>query len=132
METPTTTPANNSTATRSINATNLSMDDHIDRLCAMTSEAALQDARLGGYNIEQLKAMATHINIPKSQPKASLIEAIKLKRQNQNRLEIVLRANDEEEGGSFRKDKNTFPRLCNILMSMPDALARSAMLANRV
>ena len=57
-----------------------------------------------------------------------LIKAIKAKCKNKELLKAI---ESEEEPGLFRKDKNSFPRLCNFLMQYPDALQRSALLGNR-
>ena len=39
---------------------------------------------------------------------------------------------EKERSGTYRHDKNTFPRLVNLVMRYPDALQRSSALATRM
>ena len=61
--------------------------------------------------------------------------------ENRNRLDLIEESDlvndnddlegedhDEEGTGLFRKDTNTFPRICNILFSNEDALMRNSLL----
>lgn len=100
----------------------------IERLCAMDEKTAYGHRGKSGFNIEKLKSMAVFLNIKKSQSKKELISAIIARARNEAALKTMIIGDKENftpisaVAKGFRKDKNTFPRICNILMSMPDQL----------
>ena len=87
----------------------------------MDAADAKSNAKVSKVSLPQLKLMAKHLNISTSQKKEALVDAIRDKVARRKLLGTAL----TEKEGSFRKDQNTFPRLCNILMQFFDALERS-------
>ena len=97
--------------------------------------------------------MATSLGLVKSQSHEKLVKSIRSHQAQSKQLQKVTPAgdsynednnedeneNDEELEGNadetisaYRKNKHTFPRLCNILLQYPDAIARSQLLASRL
>jgi hypothetical protein len=122
---------------------NLSMSLKISSLCELTLEQALKDARVNGYSSEILKNMATSLGLVKSQSRESLVKSIRSHQAQSKQLQKITPAgdsdnednnedeneNDEELEGNadetisaYRKNKHTFPRLCNILLQYPDVI----------
>lgn len=113
------------------------------------------------FSILQLKAMAGYLEIPKCLKKEELVLSIIRKFENRQRLADLQKqrgareveeksdssdsdAEDDEDsasasasgskrggGGRFIKNKHTFPRLCNCLMTMPLEVQVSGLQANR-
>jgi len=46
-------------------------------------------------------------------------------------LKLIRRTEEEMSGTTFRKDRNTIPRIINLAMQMPDALKQSHSLPSR-
>jgi hypothetical protein len=60
------------------------MEALIAKLCEMPLGEAIKDARLNGFKIDMLKAMAAHLNLPKARSKPTLVENIIKKRQSES------------------------------------------------
>jgi hypothetical protein len=99
--------------------------------------------------LEALTQLAISIKLkPGRKKKPELLMMVKTRLMNRTRLD-VLRAtesdSEDENAGpddldpaatvegfvAHRKDKNTFPRLCNFLLKDPDALQRTRLLATK-
>jgi hypothetical protein len=89
-----------------------------------------------GMTLTQLKAVAGTIGVKQSQNKGDLVTAIDLKLHNQQKLQKI--KGEAKKGGAacdtrgFRKDKNTVPRLLNLLFERPNELQQSGVLASRM
>jgi hypothetical protein len=104
----------------------------MDRVVAMGAEIAKGNAKISGISQANLKLMAEHLKLVKSMNKPALIDASIAKVAKRKELVQVNTTKAAESGeGNFRRDKNSFPCLCNILMCNQDALARCAILATR-
>lgn len=95
------------------------------------------DPRNGGMDIAHLKMVAERWKIPKSQNKGPLVANIVARIKNKEALQsgqfpVLMPVTPVATPSSFKKDKNTFPRLCNILMKTEDSLARSQLIAGRL
>ena len=117
-----------------------SIEQSIDRLLEVGVEGAkgYSHRNSNSFTLSRLKLMAEHLGIPKSLAKENLIKAIITKKQNRVLLQQINEAEDSDSGSeledgmqTFVVNKNTFPRLCNILMTMPIALQRCNLLATR-
>jgi hypothetical protein len=97
------------------------------------------DPRSGGVNREFLVSVAASLNISGARRKTndSLFESVITRIKNQAMLEQIETDEDSVDSEAsqptrkFRKDKNTLPRILNILMTNPDAILRTNLLANR-
>ena len=98
---------------------------------AENPDVAKCHVRYGGQNIDTLKKCARRLNIPTTQSKGSLVNAIQTKVMKRKELDQIEKEEEASRGTSFRKNKNTLPRLINFLMNYPDALQRSFCLASR-
>jgi len=106
------------------------VQDCIDAI-ASNPGAANAHVRSGGLSLSAVKECAKHLCIPSSQSKNLLVKAIVEKVRRQQQLADIERAAEASRGTTFRKDKNTIPRIINLLMQYPDALQRSFSLATR-
>ena len=80
--------------------------------------------RGGQFSTEKLKAMCKHVGISSAKPKGQLIDSIRSRIRNRAALVEVEK--------SFRKDKNTIPRLLNILFEYPESVISSFNIATRI
>jgi hypothetical protein len=104
----------------------------INRVVEMGAVTAKGNAKVSGISKTSLQQMAGHLKLVKTLNKGALIDAIIAKVAKKAELVEVNVAKAVQQGeGNFRKDKHSFPRLCNILMCNADALARCAILATR-
>jgi hypothetical protein len=109
-------------------------DSEVRQLIAAISndpEAAKGHARSGGLGLDKLKKVAKYLRIPVTQAKDSLVDAIVQKIKRKKEMEALRHEEEISLGTSFRKNKNTTPRIINFLMQYPDALQRSFCLAQR-
>jgi hypothetical protein len=74
--------------------------------------------------------MAAKFKIATSQSKEALVLAIKESQKRQ--IALTSMESRSLNQGTYRKDKNTVPRIINLLLRYPDALARSSVLASRI
>ena len=98
---------------------------------ALDPEMAKCSSRSGGLSLDKLKDCARYLSIPTTQSKSDLVEAIVEKVKKREQLADIEKEKEASRGTSFRKNKNTLPRLINLLMQYPDALQRSFCLATR-
>ena len=77
--------------------------------------------------LEDLKSVAKGLGLPVHQTKEALIASIKQKLINAAALQNIM---DNE--GSFRKNRNTLPRIINFILQYPDAVMRSGALSTRL
>jgi hypothetical protein len=104
----------------------------INRVVEMGAEVAKGNAKVSGISKASLQLMAVHLKLVKTLNKAALIDAIIAKVAKKAELADVNAAKALQVGeGNFRRDKHSFPRLCDILMCNADTLARFAILATR-
>ena len=99
-------------------------DEGLQKFMEMPIEAAKSRA---GPTINQLKAWAVHLNLSKTHPKDKLVDMIHSQMKGKLSLDAV---EDEEDESNFRKDRNTFARICNFAMEV-SGLERSQLLATR-
>ena len=85
----------------------------------------------GGVSLERLRAIAVMLQLPKSLGKGPLIDSIVAKRKRMRELAALQMAEEREAGTSFRKNKDTIPRILNFLMQHPQALRESQTNASR-
>lgn len=109
------------------NDTSFDLEGAIAKVCALAPDDAARSSRVSGVSLEELKTIAGYLNLRKTDSKGNLIAAIRAKVEAKKKLGSIL----NKDEGTFRRDKNTFFRLCNILMTFPDALQRSNLLATR-
>lgn len=104
----------------------------IRQLCGYTPEEAelvKKNAKMSKLKLEHCKQMAASLGLMISASKGDLIDSIRAKVNKTAELESIL---VQDNGGSnFRKDKNTFPRYCNIIMQYPDQLQQTQSLPTR-
>ena len=108
---------------------NFNFDLEMIKLNEMTKEDAKKHSKVGGCDLTTLKKIAEHLHIKQSMGKGDLVDAIFSKKENIAQLALI---NSKSVHHMFRKDKNTFPRILNIILSYPDALQRSGALASRM
>jgi len=97
------------------------------------------DPRNGGVNRDFLVDVAAKLNISGARRgnKVTLFESIVKRIKNQDTLDQLQSDNDSVDSNAsqpfrkFVKDKNTLPRILNILMLNPDAVLRTNLLATR-
>jgi len=106
------------------------IETEIDNLINMDPIARKANGKKSKVTLEDLKRMAKHLQIPRTQAKGALVDAILSRRESNRNIEAI--RGEELSGGTHRKDKNTYIRYPNFLMSYPDALQRSSALANRM
>jgi hypothetical protein len=94
----------------------------------MDPNVAKGNARISGISLERLQALAGHLGLSRSQGKARLVDSIRESIERKRRLNETEAV---ENGGSFRKDKNTVPRMVNILCAQSDLLTQADRLATR-
>ena len=121
----------------------LNINERIAILCSMDDQLLSKQKtsrRTAMFSLEQIKDMASHLGIKKSQTKPKLVEAIlsymKQKQQHDAMSVAQVTSSTSVDGnsnnGTYRKDKNTIPRLINLLFNHPNALARSQSIPSRV
>ena len=94
-------------------------------------ELCRKHSKSGGMCLDDIKRAAKHISLPHSNvSKNALIDAVVNKLKNKSQLNTILL--NKNEGSTFREDENTFFRVLNFLMTNPDSLARSSLLAGRL
>ena len=69
------------------------------------------------------------MGVSTDQKKSLLVDALFEKQRLVDLLPNIIESSKKER---FTKNKDTFPRICNLLMRNPDAIKRSALLAMRV
>lgn len=83
-----------------------------------------------GINMADLKLFAAHLKgINKEQNKEDLVRAIFQRLRNAEVLQTVL--STKATRVVYRKDKNTFPRMWNILLRFPAALMNTELQSSR-
>lgn len=92
-------------------------------------KGAAQNAKVSGWALPKLKVMARALGLPTNQNKKELIEAIFAKRDAQTSLQDIM--TNRNSNSTFRRNKDTIPRICNLIMQYPDALERSFALATK-
>jgi hypothetical protein len=114
---------------------NLDIQSAINTLASFSYEEiekTKKQQRNSIYTIENLKIMAESLTLPKSMSKEKLIDSIIQRVRNRIALSSIMISTNQSDTTTFRKDKNTFPRLCNFIMAYSDALMRSHLLATRI
>ena len=94
----------------------VSMEVRLQNLLTLGSEKAKSNAKIsGGVSLEKIKAIANYLGLSKAQSKSKLVDSIFGKVQKRQELVTILHNKQQVEvgEGNFRKDKNTFPRVCN-------------------
>jgi hypothetical protein len=107
------------------------LDFILDQLCALSDEAAVKEGKAKGnsiFKLSTLKQIAKKMGLIVGIPKPDMIIALR---------SAVLRATElkdieaSKRDGTYTVDKNTVPRLVNLVLRYPDALQRSSALATR-
>ena len=114
-------------------------DSDIDRLCNFTDAELTElkaNSKLSGISLIRVKELAIHLSLNRCFKKSILIDNIIKKRKRMAELAAVHVAEDivndsDDESSRFISNRNTFPWICNIIFSHPDALIRSALLASK-
>jgi hypothetical protein len=96
----------------------------------MAMDPALAKSR-AGPTITNLKEIAKFLRLSSSHPKEKLVDMIRMQEINKAQLNSLEKAKHREEETSFRKDKNTIPRICNLMRDESEDLIRSQMLPSR-
>jgi hypothetical protein len=95
-------------------------------LGAWAQQQCTSHGNAAGLSLLKLKRIATHLGIPSSQTNGELLKAIFNKNELRNQPEKTVDAEATTAyGSSVRKNKNTFPRLANILFADVDRLLSS-------
>jgi len=106
-----------------------SVQRSIEDLCHVVRSSSLEEltrhAKGGNITLDELKMLAIHFKLKKTQKKEELVNALKLRMTNEDSMDDIL-------GDTFRKTRNTLPRIINFLMRNEDALLRSQLLAERM
>jgi hypothetical protein len=84
-----------------------------------------------GPTIVQLKEMAKYLHLSCSHAKEKLVDMIRTHEENKKQLDIIEGSRHRTEATSFKKDKNTIPRICNLLRDESEDLIRLQMLPSR-
>ena len=108
------------------------LDEILARLCNLTEEAAVKEGKLKGtsaFKLSSLKKIAKQRGLVVGLAKPDMINRI---RENVIKEKVLESIAEKERSGTYRHDKNTFPRLVNLVMRYPDALQRSSALATRM
>jgi len=99
----------------------------------MSEEVKAQSVAKGAraaFPVNLLNRMANRFKIATSQSKEALVLAIKESQKKQIALNSL--ETRSSSVSTYRKDKNTLPRIINLVLRYPDALARSAVIATRL
>ena len=109
------------------NNTNISsIEERIKMLCEMDPTISQANSKVSNISLKDLKSMAHHLHLSQSLNKPQLIKSIRDRVANVEKLE------DHEQNNSIRRDENTFARICNFLLTYPEALQRSTLLATSI
>ena len=107
------------------------LDYILDQLCALSDEASIKEGKAKGNskfkppNLKQIaKKMGLIVGVPKSDMTIALRSAV----LRATELKVI---EASKRDGAYTVDKNTVPRLVNLVLCYPDALQRSSALATR-
>lgn len=108
-----------------------SLDEALLSLCALTDVEAEQEGNKKGsskFSGVLLKELCVRFALKKSLSKPQMITSIRESSRNKEKLKIII---EDREGGTYRTNCNTLPRLINLVMKFPDAIMRSNALASK-
>lgn len=107
------------------------LDIILERLCALSDDDALKEGKAKGsssFKLATLKKIAKKMGLVTGLAKPEMVTALR----NAVKKSIELKALEEtKRDGTYFSDKNTIPRLVNLVLRYPDALQRSSALATR-
>jgi hypothetical protein len=83
-----------------------------------------------GVSVEMMKMMAGHWGMSKNKDKKTLATLLIQKMKSMEMTRTIIVASRIGGSPAFRRDKNTIPRLLNLLTPFPDGMLRSKSRAN--
>lgn len=107
------------------------IDSILDQLCALSDEAAVKEGKAKGnsiFKLTTLKLIAKKMGLIVGIPKPEMIVALRNAVSKANELKVIELT---KRDGTYVTDKNSIPRLVNLVLRYPDALQRSSALATR-
>ena len=107
------------------------LDSVLERLCSLSDEAATKEGKAKGnsiFKLATLKKIAKKLGLVCGQPKPDMISSLRAAASKSKELKVI-EANKRE--GTYTIDKNTLPRIINLVFRYPDALQRSAAISTR-
>lgn len=107
------------------------LDQILTRLCALTDDEALKEGKAKGsssFKLSTLKQIAKNMQLISGLAKPEMIQSL---RNSAKTTEVLKNSIASKRDGTYVSDKNTYPRLINLVLAFPDALQRSSALATR-
>lgn len=108
------------------------LDLILAKLCALSDEEAAKEGKLkanSAFKLSSLKLIARKRGMVTGTAKPEMITLLRASVLKEKELKNM---DDTERNGTYKHDKNTVPRLVNLIMRYPDALQRSSALATRM
>ena len=111
--------------------TGISISEAIKLFEVMQSERGMEGIhhKRNGMPLVTLKRIASYFGMKQSLPKQELVNGIALKIKNMKAIDGVINTQSTSVR-IFRRDKNTVPRILNILTTYPEGLLRTRSRAN--
>ena len=107
------------------------LDSILDQLCALSEEAAVKEGKSKGnsiFKLSTLKQIAKRMGLIVGLAKPDMIVTLRNAMLRATELKVI---EASKRDGTYVVDKNTVPRLINLVLRYPDALQRSSALATR-
>jgi hypothetical protein len=98
----------------------MTMDACIERLLLADPALVKANAKTSSYSLAQVKGMAAYLKLSQSKSKSDIVDSIyetMARKKELNAIELKAAGGD-----SFRKNKDTIPRIINILVASSDLL----------
>lgn len=102
------------------------LDSVLERLCSLSDEAAAKEGKAKGnsiFKLATLKKTAKNLGLVCGQPKPDMILSLRAAVAKSKELKSI--------EATKREDKNTLPRLINLVFRYPDALQRSSAISTK-
>jgi hypothetical protein len=108
------------------------LDSVLERLCSLSDEAAAKEGKAKGnsiFKIATLKKIAKNLGLVCGQPKPDIILSLRGAVAKSKELKSIEATKRE---GAYPIDKNSLPRLINLVFRYPDALQRSSAISTKM
>ena len=102
------------------------LDSVLERLCSLSDEAAAKEGKAKGnsiFKLATLKKIAKNLGLVCGQAKPDMILSLRAAVAKSKELKSI--------EATKREDKNTLPRLINLVFRYPDALQRSSAISTK-
>ena len=108
------------------------LDSILGQLCGLSEEASVKEGKSKGnsiYKLSTLKQIAKKMGLIVGLAKPDMIVTLRSAVLRASELRVIEASKYRD--GTYVIDKNTVPRLINLVLRYPDALQRSSALATR-